>query len=155
MKQVPLFSNAYKPFGWILFTSSFILAIGNLFGNIDFLDVEVKLPALYYEPVLSAPRMFSWVNTELFPTLVGSLFTIGSIILIFSKEKEEDEMIGFIRLNALLWAVGCNAIYLLFCFLFVFGVAFANILVYNIATIPLIFLARFYYQLYKAKKMNT
>lgn len=155
MKQLRLLSNAYKPIGWVLFVSSFILAISNLMGNIDFLDIEVKLPALYYDPFLSAPRMFTWVNTELFPTLVGSLFTLGSIILIFSKEKEEDEMIGFIRLNALLWAVGCNAIYILFCFLFVYGVAFANILVYNITTIPLIFLARFYYQLFKARKMNT
>lgn len=155
MKQLSLLSNAYKPIGWVLFLSSFILAISNLMGNIDFLDIEVKLPALYCDPLLSAPRMFTWVNTELFPTLVGSLFTLGSIILIFSKEKEEDEMIGFIRLNALLWAVGCNAIYILFCFLFVYGVAFANILVYNIATIPLIFLARFYYQMFKARKMNT
>lgn len=155
MKQLRLLSNAYKPIGWVLFVSSFILAISNLMGNIDFLDIEVKLPALYYDPLLSAPRMFTWVNTELFPTLVGSLFILGSIILIFSKEKEEDEMIGFIRLNALLWAVGCNAIYILFCFLFVYGVAFANILVYNIATIPLIFLARFYYQMFKARKMNT
>lgn len=155
MKQLRLLSNAYKPIGWVLFVSSFILAISNLMGNIDFLDIEVKLPALYYDPFLSAPRMFTWVKTELFPTLVGSLFTLGSIILIFSKEKEEDEMIGFIRLNALLWAVGCNAIYILFCFLFVYGVAFANILVYNIATIPLIFLARFYYQMFKARKMNT
>ncbi len=155
MKQLRLLSNAYKPIGWFLFLSSFILAISNLIGNIEFLDIEVKLPALYYDPFLSAPRMFTWVNTELFPTLVGSLFTLGSIILIFSKEKEEDEMIGFIRLNALLWAVGCNAIYILFCFLFVYGVAFANILVYNIATIPLIFLARFYYQMFKARKMNT
>ena len=67
----------------------------------------------------------------------------------FSKEKQEDEFIAEVRLNSLLWAVAVNYILLLLAFIFVYGTPFLQVMIYNMFTILVIFIARFHYILYK------
>jgi len=73
-------------------------------------------------------------------------------MIIFSKEKIEDEFINTIRLNALQWAVFTNYLCLLLAIIFVYGIPFFNIMVYNMFTVILIYIPRFYYLLWKISK---
>lgn len=154
MIHTKLLPSKVKSYGWVILILSLVLWIGSFFEWMNFLNIELNLPAILYQSVMEPMQMFTIVKRDILPTLIGCLFIAGSCLIIFSKEKHEDEMIALIRLNSLLWAVGCNSLYLLFSFMFVHGFAFTNILVYNIGTIPIIFIARFYYQLYKVRKMN-
>ena len=74
------------------------------------------------------------------------------LIWVYSKEKQEDEYISSIRLNAMQIAVYVNYIILLLANVFVYGPAFIYILLFNLATIPAIFLLVFNYRLYKIRQ---
>jgi hypothetical protein len=67
----------------------------------------------------------------------------------FSKEKNEDEFIANLRLSSLLWAVLVNYGLLLLAFVFVYGFPFLNVMVYNMFTVLIIFIARFNYILHR------
>jgi len=67
-------------------------------------------------------------------------------------EKVEDEFIANLRLNSLLWAVLVNYVLLLFMFLFIYGLAFLNIMVYNMFTILFLFIGKFNIALYRNSK---
>ena len=66
--------------------------------------------------------------------------------------KDEDEYIAQIRLESLLWATYINYGFLLFSILFVYGLGFYQIMVFNIFTLLVIFLVRFNFILYKSAK---
>jgi uncharacterized membrane protein len=70
----------------------------------------------------------------------------------FSKEKNEDEFITNLRQSSLYWAVIVNYILLLFAFVFLYGIAFLNVMLYNMFTILIIFIVRFNYVLYRTSK---
>jgi hypothetical protein len=52
----------------------------------------------------------------------------------------------------LLWAVFVNYILLLLSFIFIYGTRFFNVMLYNMFTVLIIFIARFNYVLYKNSK---
>ena len=67
-------------------------------------------------------------------------------------EDNEDEFIEKLRMTSLLWAVFVNYILLLVSFLFIYGTAFLNVMIYNMFTVLIIFIARFNYILYQNRK---
>jgi hypothetical protein len=85
-------------------------------------------------------------------TLIGVLFIIGGLLIMFSKEKIEDEYITKIRLTSLLWAVFINYILLILAFIFVYNLAFISVMICNMFTILIIFIIRFHFLLYKNSK---
>ena len=80
------------------------------------------------------------------------LFIIGALLVGFSKEKQEDEYIAEVRLNALLWAVLVNYCLLLAAFVFVYGLSFLTVMIYNMFTVLILFIARFHIALYRNAK---
>ncbi|QKJ32132.1 hypothetical protein HQ865_20975 [Mucilaginibacter mali] len=77
------------------------------------------------------------------------------MIWVYAKEKVEDEYINHLRLDALQIAVYANyAILLLSNFMF-YGVSFLLIQIFNLATIPLIFIIRFQYRLYRLRRSEA
>ena len=86
---------------------------------------------------------------------IAAIMTIvGGVFIMFSKEKNEDEFIVFLRLNALSWAVLTNCAILLFAVVFVYDFPFFWVLVGNMFTIPIIFIFRFYWLLHSISKKN-
>jgi len=96
--------------------------------------------------------LFGMIKANLTGTLVGVLFLIGAIFVAFSKEKSEDEFIAKVRLESLLWATYINYGVLIFCFLFFYEFEFLYVMIFNMFTILIFFIIRFYYILYRAKK---
>jgi uncharacterized membrane protein len=70
-------------------------------------------------------------------------------LIMFSKERAEDEFIQSLRMNALMWSILVHFVLLMIAFLGVYGVPFLGVVFYNTYTVLVIFILRFYYLLYK------
>ncbi|MDE3145243.1 MAG: hypothetical protein KGL19_13890 [Bacteroidota bacterium] len=145
MKQLPLFPHSWRRIGYILLPV--FLAIG-----IAYLFFDYKFPFLQYHKSQNFNFIFSENN---FTDELASLGTIIGLLLIgFSKEKTEDEMIQFIRLESLHWAVYANYLVMALCIIFVYGGAFFYVMIWNMFTILIIFIVRFKYLMHQYNKSN-
>jgi predicted permease len=78
--------------------------------------------------------------------------SIGAILATCSREKVEDEMTEQIRLNSLLVALYINYAILIVCSLLIYDLDFLQVMLYNMFTILLIFMAVFRWKIWRAKK---
>ena len=147
-----LLPHKYKALGWYILIPSTIIGIILLISEFQTFSLETKVFALMNEELLENTTYFSIISKNVVPTAIGVLFIIGALLVSFSKEKLEDEFIAEIRQSSLLWAVLVNYILLLLAFIFIYGLAFMNVMIYNMFTILIIFIIRFNYILYKSSK---
>lgn len=154
MKTRYLFSHKFKKFGWFLFGIGLILGIILLLNEFDFPDWNMSVFPLIGEnhSVLTQNATMVWSDNNIADELASILLIVGGILVAFSKVKEEDEYISKIRMESLIWATYVNYIVLLLTVLFVFDMAFFNVLIYNMFTVLIFFIVRFHYVLYKTKK---
>jgi hypothetical protein len=157
MKPNYLLSNQFKRIGWILFIPSVIP--GLLFVIFQFAPnfLELKAFALIEEgsqPWGTLPKFCVLVETNVIDEIIGILLIVSSFFIAFSKEKNEDEFISKIRLESLLWATYLNYAILVFAILFVYGMSFFWVLVFNIFTILLFFIIRFNWVIRKSRKFT-
>ena len=111
---------------------------------------------------------FSWLSMVIRPeggfldspareNFTNELAAIGvalSLIFIaFSREEIEDEYIMKLRLESLLVAVLVNYGLLLLAIAFIYSMGFFLALVYNMYTILILFIARFYWVKHKQQKL--
>jgi len=76
-------------------------------------------------------------------TLIGSLLILSSLIYAFSREKNEDEYLQKIRLDALVLATYINYGLLFIAFVTIWGFDFLSVLVFNLFTHLLLFIIIF------------
>jgi hypothetical protein len=96
-------------------------------------------------------KLAGTVNNNILNEIVGVLIILSSIFVAFSKEKEEDEYISKIRLESLVWAVYVNYGILLISLLFIYDFSFLYVMIFNMFTVIIFFIIRFYWQLNKLK----
>ena len=144
-----LLPNKYKTIGWCLLIPATILGIILIASGFEAMPLKTKAFAIFSEEILGKNQNFSFIDVNITNTVVGILFILGTMFVGFSREKTEDEFIANLRLSSLLWAVFVNYILLLLSFAFVYGTAFLNVMLYNMFTVMIIFIARFNYLLYK------
>lgn len=153
MSHKLLLPNKYKLIGWFLLIPSTILGLYLSFNNFNGFDITVKTFSLFSDELFGKIKFLTFVQADLTNTIVGVLFIIGALMVSFSKEKNEDEFIANLRLSSLLWAVLVNYFLLLIGFLFIYDLAFINVMTYNMFTVLIIFIIRFNYILYKNNKL--
>lgn len=159
MKTQFLFPRLFRYIGYLLAFPGFVLGYFVVYQ-------KYQIAALSFE--IRRQRTLLLGTTENFTNeLALALVIIGLIFIAFSKTRKEDELTGKIRLNSLYWAVLVNfagyAAFMALSFINLFikwepitqvlnainnGDAF---LIYNFYTPLVIFIARFYYLLYKNK----
>jgi len=154
MKTKLLFSNQFKRVGWILLVPSTILGILFIFFDFKLNFLDSKVFAIYSESFVpwSSATIFGFEKDNITDELVGILFLIGAIFVAFSRERYEDEFIAKTRLESLVWATYINYGILILCFLFFYGTSFLYVMIFNMFTILILFIIRFYYILYKVHK---
>ena len=121
-----LFPHSFKRIGWLIFTIS--AAIGAYIWFADYTD--------------------SYLLNNI--AIIG--ISIGAILSTCSREKVEDEMIQQIRLNSLLIALYINYAILIVCSLKIYDLDFLQVMLYNMFTISLIFMAVYHWKIWRAKK---
>jgi hypothetical protein len=146
-----LFPNKFKKFGWGIMIFAFVAhAILMLSGVEELRGLEFKVFAIaggdYHNHYFC---LYSHNETQ---DILGILFIIGGILAAFSKQKNEDEYISKIRLESLLWATYINYGLLLLAILTIYGLAFLEVMMYNMFTLLIIFMIRFNYIIYKTRK---
>jgi small-conductance mechanosensitive channel len=157
MKTKFLIPHRFKVIGWIITIPALILMIRALhFGfTLHLLDYQAKgITHLSFDKEFLFNLDFNNFTDE----AGGILLIAGLLILALSKEKDEDEWVGQIRLESLLWAVLVNSVLLILAIIFFYGVLFLQVMAYNICTPLILFVARFNLQMYverrKLKKEN-
>jgi hypothetical protein len=153
MKTKLLLPNKFKKPGWIIMIPSALLGLFILIFDYTFGFLDARVFTIYSKPLLSGDAvLFGFIQSNLTLTIVGILFIIGAVFVAFSREKTEDEFIAKIRLESLLWATYINYGVLLFCFLFFYEIEFLYVMIFNMFTILVIFIFRYYFMLHRAKK---
>ncbi|MCX6185655.1 MAG: hypothetical protein NTU43_01500 [Bacteroidetes bacterium] len=152
MKTRFLFPYSFKRMGWIMLVPSCIVGLIVYFMDYQFPFLDVKVFAIAGSFPFSPRANFSLSDNNITDELLCILIIVGALFVACSEEKMEDEFIAQTRLESLLWATYINYILLLLAMIFVYGVEFFSVLVFNMFTHLLIFLLRFNYILYKNNK---
>ncbi len=148
-----LLPNKYKRIGWMILFPAIILGVILSLTDFEPRWFKMKVFSIFPDGFSGQDQFFSIVETNVAATIVGLILIVGAIFVGFAKEKIEDEFVAELRLSSLLWAVWVNYALLFLAFIFVFGVPFFSIMIYNMFTVLLIFIIRFNYILYKNSKM--
>ncbi|MHC1777643.1 MAG: hypothetical protein AB9834_19750 [Lentimicrobium sp.] len=143
-----LLSYRWKPAGIFLVSMGIVLAI--VFFWFDF---RFKIPVFAVYSVFLETKMFVSFQTNFADELIMLLLISGLGLLIFSKEKTEDEGLDQLRLIAFAKALIANIVLLLFSVLFIYGSGFIAMLVINIASF-FIFYLFFFYAGFAARRRN-
>lgn len=154
-KQI-LLPNRFKLIGWVLLVPSALLGFLLMLSDLESkLTINSKVFALYNDEILGQADHFGFISTNITNTLVGVVFILGAMMVGFSKEKQEDEYIANLRLSSLMWAVWVNYVLLFLSFIFIYGMGFLHVMIYNMFTVLIIFIGRFNVILLKNKMIST
>lgn len=102
MKPKFLFPNYLRPVGLALFLPGLILGIAYLYFNYE-------IPGFTLQ-IREHSSLLQDKNENFTNELALFLITTGLLLMAFSREKDEDELLLKIRLNALYWAILINGI---------------------------------------------
>lgn len=150
-----LLPHRYKKIGWFILIPATILGVILMLTDFNGLSVKTTVFAMFTGEIFNTnPHPFSFIQTDVTNTFVAVLFITGALFVGFSKEKTEDEFIAGLRLSSLLWAVLVNYLLLVFSFVFIYGTAFLYVMLYNMFTVLILFIARFNYLLYRYSKQT-
>lgn len=152
MIKNPLLPNRYKWLGWCLLVPGLISGIIITTTDYEASWLSMRVFSIINQDLLGFTRYFTFTKANFTGTLADILILVGGMLVAFSREKQEDEFIARLRLSSLMWAVVVNYVLLLLALLFVYGMSFFHVMVYNMFTVLLIFIARFNYLLYKNNK---
>jgi len=140
-----LLPNGYKKWGWIILLIFIPLGLIIAFSNLQISFLSFRLPWLPTDPFTRGRVNFT--NTL---TTLGLI--LGFLLVAFSREAHEDEYVAHVRLESLLWAVLINYILLALANILLYGSSFLQVMVYNLFTPLILFIARFHLVIYRQKK---
>lgn len=140
MLHKSLLPHKYKGIGWSLLIPATIVGVILTVTGLDTLAFKAKVFAFSNGQILEHSETFNFIRTNVTPTLVGIAFIAGGLLVAF---------ISNLRLSSLLWALLANYVILVFCLVFIYGTSFLTVMVYNMFTVIIIFIARFNYVLWR------
>jgi hypothetical protein len=149
MKTNYLFPHRFRTVSGALFVLSLAaLILFMSIGNTE--DFTVPVFAIVGAEDLMGPhKYFTVIENPVMDEIIILALISSGIVFGFSKEKHEDEMVASIRLNSLAWATIANYGILFFCYLFVYGLPFFNILLHAMLSQLVIFVLLFRYKMYR------
>ena len=145
MKTRFLFPYKWRPIGYILLIVSIGILAYNYF-TIGSLSSSTALGNL--NPIPLSVWLETIKNDLTYIALILGLLVVG-----FSKEQIEDEQISQLRLDSLQWAVYVNYIIFILCIIFIYGMDFLGIVLYNTITPLVFFVIRFRWKIYSLNRL--
>ena len=144
MKSRLLLPSKYKKWGLILFFPSLVLGILVKFFDFafDFLTIQFK----------STNSIFEENRINLTDEFALTGIIVSLLFLAFAKEKNEDEFIYRSRLESWQWSVLINYGLLIIATWLVHGLAYIDVMMYNMLTVLIIFIVRFHLVLFRSSK---
>jgi len=156
MKTTYLFPHRFKKIGWLVFVPFAIISLLSLFIDLE-LDVLTVPVFCFIESGLMSgkPTYFGIIENNITNEILMIVLIISGLLVAFSREKIEDEMVEKIRLDSLVWATYFNYTLLLIAILFLYESSFFTAMSVNIASLLLFFIIRFNWMLYKTNKLSS
>ena len=151
MKLNYLFPSKYKRIGWFIFIPTLIFGLFTIIFEYEPEILDTKVFAIFIDEFFKEDRLLGMLDNNILNEILGIIMIISSVLVAFSKEVNEDEYISKIRLESLVWAVYLNYAILLLAFLFVYGMSFLWVMIFNMFTILIFFIIRFNWQIRKLK----
>ena len=129
----------FKFVGLILLFLGFTFSIAYIW-----FDFQVRMPVFAVYSAFIETKTFATFPTNVADELILILLLSGFLLLVFSREKQENLIPEFLRLKAFMYSLIVNTALLLFSVIFVYGSGFIAVLVFNIISIPVFYLTAFY-----------
>lgn len=144
-----LFPHRYKKWGWLVLIPSAVLGFLTVLNEYtpDWLDFKVF--AIYVDEFMGQEKVFAFIENNILNEILGVLIILSGLVVAFSKEAQEDELISSIRLKSLVWATYVNYAVLLLAFIFVYDLSFFWVMIFNMYTLLIFFIVRFNWQIRK------
>jgi len=149
-----LISHKFRTIGAILFILG-VLGTSLTFSDYEpeFLDVDVIM--FFADDEVFGQEDFSVIDIReenIFNELIGIFVILGGLLLVLSKRKNEDEMMIKLRLESVLWAAKINAVLLIISLLFIYGLNFYFVMVFNLGILYALFALRFEWAVSRLKR---
>ncbi len=117
------------------------------------LSICVRLS--FIDEIIGTTKPFGFISNNILNEILGVLAIISGLMIAFSKERVEDELISKIRLQSLVWATYWNYGILVLAFLFVFDLSFFWVMIFNMYTVLIFFIIKFNWSLVNLNKGLT
>ena len=152
MKSKYLFPIVFRKIGWGLFIPFLIWGVGYLISGGTFIEIAGSNTLALFDGltdtnIFSIAKNDSWTDEIIVVFLTISMLFIG-----FSKEKDEDECIASIRMNALIWAIMVNSIILIIGTILIFGLPYLNFMTIYMFSLLLLFIIKYAWDIYMFRK---
>lgn len=128
--RIILLPYPFKRIGWALFIPT------ALFGILMAIDGFNGFPSFLLPGDAGSSSTLDAVSNNI--VLIGVL--AGSLLITCSRERIEDELIGRIRLNALLVALYINILWAVIASLALYNLDYLYVMVINLVSLPILFL---------------
>jgi hypothetical protein len=144
MKTKYLLPHSLKLPGWIIFGIGIVLGLINLL-YIHFVNLILNRPELINALELNQKDgwLISASDGEFWGEFAGLFLILGSLFIVLSKAKVEDEYIMKIRYKSLLWALIVNSMLMILAILSIYGITFYWVLMFSTVSLPILFLIKF------------
>jgi hypothetical protein len=136
--------NKYRPTGW------FMVIAGVIAGALFFLiDLRIELPVIALISSFIETKFFTLFVTNIADELILTLLIAGLAIVIFSQEKsvgqvediERYRYLEMLKAKSLFKSLRYNTLFLIVSIFFVFGQGFLWVLLLNLLSVYIIYLA--------------
>jgi hypothetical protein len=147
MKKMKLLAPRWKRIGLVLTVPGLALGALSVFGNFEIPWLALK--------IREKTHFFSSAIENFTDELALTLVIAGLLLIAYSREKEEDERVQMIRLEAMQWGILVNFAVILIANWSIYEGNFLYVMMFNLFTPLVVFLLRFYYVLWIAERPTT
>jgi hypothetical protein len=151
MKTRYLFPAKYRSIGWLVFVPATFLGLVTLITEWEPAFLDVKVLGFFIDEVFGVDKLVGFTENNILNEILGILVIGSGLLVAFSREPDEDELITKIRLESLVWATYWNYGILILAFLLVYDLSFFWVMVFNMFTILYLFIIRFTLAIRKLK----
>ena len=154
MKNAYLFPSSYRRIGQVLAIPSVLLCGYYLF----FADGDL-LPCRMFSvlsfDLFSSVEWFKMVETDAMRHISIVLFTVSLLLIAFSREKEEDEYMEYLRSRSMRWAMLTSGIITIVVTLLVYNLAYLYFVFINLYLILILFILKYRIDLHRLRKTGN
>lgn len=136
--------NFLLPHGW-KYAGAGLTFMGALsFILYEWFGFKLKIPVFAFYSRYFKTKVFETIKTPFADEMTLVLIITGLAIIVFSREKDETEIMNVIRSRSLVKAVMLNTALMVLCLLFIYGTGYIAVLVINLFSLFVIYLLIFY-----------
>jgi hypothetical protein len=152
MKPKFLLPARFKKIGWIILIPSVVIGVLHLIFDWGPEILNVEVFAIYFGGFSDNKELFDFTRNNILDEILGTFTILGGLMVAFSEEFDEDELISSMRLECLVWAIYCNYGILVVAFFLFYDFTFFWVMVLNLFTPLILFIIRFNWLVAKFRK---